>query len=206
MATTRVLVGFSSLSLTDLVSKTETIIASMTGNANFATPVPALADVQAKEEALSTVAVAVKMGDKSQITLRNQLQSELIVMLKNLGDYVNFTAKGDAVVAASSGFGLPKDPSPLPDIAKPEGLYVEDGPNAGEFNVGIKSVKGAKSYIYQYTSDAPDSNAKWVSENSTYVKNTISGLDKGKTYWCRVAAVGTRTQVVFSDALSRVSQ
>jgi hypothetical protein len=47
-------------------------------------------------------------------------------------DGIRFTAKGDRLIAESSGFTIAKDKTPQPHIEKPAGIELFDGPNAGE--------------------------------------------------------------------------
>jgi hypothetical protein len=44
----------------------------------------------------------------------------------------------------------------------------------------------------------------WVSNLSTSAKTTLTNLQPGTVYYCRVAAVGSNNQLLYSDALSRM--
>ncbi|MGN6165021.1 MAG: fibronectin type III domain-containing protein, partial [Flavisolibacter sp.] len=69
------------------------------------------------------------------------------------------------------------------------------------------TLKGALTYVYQYTEDPLGEDSVWISQNSTLSKITITDLQPGKKYWVRVIAYGRNEQEVISDpVLSRLVQ
>lgn len=131
----------------------------------------------------------------------------MVDLLVQLGNYVSFTAAGDVVALVSSGIPVQKDREPMPPLDTPIISKVEDGVNSGELRIIIERVKGARTYVYQYAQDPLADDSGWVNQNSTLTKLTVTGLELGKRYWCRIIACGKDEQEVFSDAvLSRIVQ
>jgi hypothetical protein len=120
-------------------------------------------------------------------------------------DGIRFTAKGNRLIAESSGFTIAKDKTPQPPIEKPVGIELFDGPNAGEMWLVFLKVMGAKSYMYQVSLDPLDE-TKWTTVCGTTRKNLFTGLESGKKYYVRVVALGINKQVVYSDVFSRMVQ
>lgn len=204
MKNPRIINGFDKLNDAELAVRAQAIIAAMTGNTNFPTPSPSLADMTTALSEYSTALSAAKTGNRAQIALKRQKREALISLLHQLGDYVLFTSKRDRTMMVSSGFSIAKEAEPLPPLSKPENLQVLSGENAGELKIAISKVQGARAYQYQYTPDPLTIESKWESQLSTVTKNTFQDLNSGSRYWCRVAAIGVDEQMVFSDAVSRV--
>src|SRR3954466_10123278 len=104
----RVTNGFPSMSDLELLGRARGIGTAITGNPNFPTPVPTLAIITASINDFQEAVDAAENGDSQLILIRDQKREALIDNLHLLGNYVLFTAAGDVVVAASSGFGISK--------------------------------------------------------------------------------------------------
>lgn len=201
----KALTSFSKYSDSVLETKTQLIIASMTGNTNFPTPSPALTEITAAAAAFSTALTNAGTGNRIDIAVKNNLREELVAPLRRLAEYVSFTANGDRSILLSSGFDISKEPASV-TITKPENFRIENGPNSGQLRFVVDSVYGAKSYLHEYTTDDTLQPQNWQSNISTSAKLVISNLQPGTRYYCRVAAVGSNDQVVYSDLMSRVAQ
>ncbi len=199
----RTILSFSRYSDGALESKTHSIISSMTANANFPTPVPAIADVQAAATAFATALVKAGTGNRMDVADKNAKRETLIGLLRTLGTYVNLVANGDRTQLLSSGFDISKDPQPLV-ISKPGNLKVENGLSSGELLVTVKAVKGAYAYLHEYTTDATMAPGSWVTTNATTSRYLFSNLQPGTLYYCRVGAIGSNNQLLYSDAVSRM--
>lgn len=186
-----------------LESKTHSIISSMTANANFPTPVPAIADVQAAATAFSAALVKAGTGNRMDVADKNAKRDTLVGLLRTLSTYVNLVANGDRTQLLSSGFDISKDRQPSV-ISKPENLKVENGLSSGELLVTVKAVKGAYAYLHEYTTDASMAPGSWVTTNATTARYLFSNLQPGTLYYCRVGAIGSNNQLLYSDAVSRM--
>jgi hypothetical protein len=198
--------GFGKYTEANLLVVAQAIHTAMTGNSNFPTPTPTLPAFQTTISEYSDALSAAKEGGKTNVAIKNQKKDDLIFVLVALANYVAFTANSDEVMLTSSGFPLTKQREPLPPLAKPEIIKLDNGTNAGELNVTIAAIKGAKTYVYQYTKDPLNDANEWTGQNSTLTKFNFSELESGKKYWCRVVAYGTNQQIVFSDPVSRIVQ
>jgi hypothetical protein len=204
MKSPRITNGFDRLNDAELEIKANAILAAMTGNANFPTPAPTLAELTTAIDEYSAAQSAAKTGDRVDIAIKKQKRESLTTLLHQLGDYVLFASKRDRVIMASSGFSVSREAQPLPPLAKPENLQVLSGANTGELLISIARVPGARAYQYQYTPDPLTQESVWETQLNTTIKNTFANLLSGTRYWCRVGAIGTEGQLVFSDAVSRV--
>lgn len=204
MRTLAITNGFATLSDANLLLKASQILTAMTGNVNFADPVPSLGDVDDAIDAFSEALDACRDGDRLKQAIKNQKKDELIVLLHLLADFVLFKSGGDSVKALSSGFSIAKSPSPAPPITGPASYTVEQGENSGELLSKAGRVKGAIGYLHQYATDAMMAEDNWKSVPSSRTTCIIPNLQPGTKYNCRVAVIGPRNQLVYSDIVSRI--
>lgn len=202
----RITNGFDRLSDSDLEARTNSLIASITGNANFPTPTPTLAVVQAASDAFTSALAVAQTGSPYEKAVKNEKRTELIDLLHSMSNYVLFTANGDVLKAKSSGFTIAKEPTPAPALTAATNQRLQDGQNTGMLEYSFSKVPGARSYVYQCTPDPITENSKWESETGTISKALFSGLEIGRRYWCRVTAIGTKSQGVTSVPVSRIVQ
>ena len=201
----RVIKSFKRLSDANILTFGQNVTASMAAAvATFPTPVPSLADINAELVKYAELLQTSASRDKVQVQLKNISKFSLTRMLSQLADYVNTTTT-DSAALASSGFVLNKMPQPI-TITHPENPMLTDGDGSGKLTFKFKAVKGASSYLFQYTSDATLQENSWVSFPATTTYFTFTGLTKGTTYYCRVMAVGANQQVKSSIVLNRISQ
>ncbi|MDP4283721.1 MAG: hypothetical protein Q8891_04820 [Bacteroidota bacterium] len=172
---------------------------------SFPNPIPALADINAVLIEYTSLLQLATSRNRVQIALKNQCRQTLIGMLSLLVDYTNLVAQGNPAMLAQSGFDLSKIPEPI-WITEPTYLALKDGSNSGELTLHCKQVRGALSYLFQYTSDTQLSEESWVSIAATTVSYTFKNLTRGTTYYCRVVAIGANKQMVNSIVVNRVSQ
>lgn len=203
----RVTISFSRLNDPALQAKAEAIVAAMTDNANFPNPSPLPAEVRAAITAYSTALAAARNGSRTDIAIKDQKREELIEMLMQLGSYVNYTAGDDYAALVSSNFDLSKNRESAPPLPNPENFMLEEGLNPGEVLASVRGVRGAKAYLFQYTTTDPtQANAAWTIRTSTSRKCTLTGLQSGQRYWVRVVVLGSYAQETYSEVLSRIVQ
>ena len=201
----RVIKSFKRLSDANILTFGQNVTVSMAAAvATFPTPVPSLADINAELIKYAELLQTSASRDKVQVQLKNISKFALTRMLSQLADYVNTTTT-DSAALASSGFVLNKMPQPI-TISHPENPVLTDGDGSGKLTFKFKAVKGASSYLFQYTSDATLQENSWISFPATTTYFTFTGLTKGTTYYCRVMAVGANKQVKSSIVLNRISQ
>jgi hypothetical protein len=199
----KALITFSRLKDADILTKSRSIINCLTNNSYFLSPTPSLADMTSVTEEYATRLVAAQGGSRADIAEKNAQREALTSMLQQLSDYVNLIAAGDRTMLTSSGFDLNKQPQPI-TIGQPEDLRVLNGINEGELVVSVSAVKGAKAYVYEYTMDASLAAGSWISITGSKRKIVVAGLQPGKRYYCRVAAVGANGQIAYTAVISRI--
>ncbi len=201
----RVIKTFKKLSDSNLLTFGKNVTVSTAAAVTiFPAPVPSLADVNAELLKYEGLLQSAKSRDKVQVDLKNMSKFAICNMLSQLADYVNATTS-DSANLLQSGFELNKVPQPV-GLAEPTGLKLTDGPNSGELTLKCKAVKGASSYLFQYTADAALGEGSWISIPATTAYYTFKGLTKGVTYHVRTVAVGRNQQVTNSNVVNRVSQ
>lgn len=199
--------GFNRFTEAVLLVIAQAILAALTGNAFFPTTTPTLAELQTAIDAYTAALSASMDGGKASIAAKNARKQDLIELLVALGNYVMLTARGNVEMLASTGFPLTKERQPQPPLDTPKILKLESGTNTGELTATIAALKGALTYVYQYTQDPLSESSEWISQNSTLSKITFTGLEAGKKYWVRVIAYGRNEQELMSDpVLSRLIQ
>lgn len=195
--------GFAKMADATLELRANQIHLALDGNPHFVNPTPALPALADAIAAFAAALADCRYADRLQLAIKNQKREELITLLHKLGDFVLFKSDGDPVIAASSGFSVGKQPAPAPPITSPENLQVKAGYNTGELLTKINRVKGALVYLYQYATDTMMENDNWKVIVCSRTRCIISNLPPGTKYNCRVAAIGPKDQLMYSDIVSR---
>jgi hypothetical protein len=198
--------SFGKYSDANLLVKAQAIYAAMLANTEFPNPQPTMPVFKTAVDSFEAALSAALEGGRTNVATKNARRDELIRLLITLGNYVTLTADGDDVMLTSSGFPIAREREPLPPLENPQIISLEGGSNAGEIKVTIGAIKGARTYVYQYTKDPLNDANEWTGQNSTLTKFSFSNLESGKKYWCRVAAYGTNEQVVYSQPMARIAQ
>ena len=192
--------NFNTLSPAGFLAQAESIVASMTGNADFPEPwpgnVPSLTQIRTELDAFQTELLATTAGDKTRIVARNAARSTLANDLTQLAFYVQTVAQGDDTKLATSGYPLRKPLTrtqvfELPSA--PSQLTLGRGVVSGMLVVRAGRVPGAGSYDVQITAGDPTVEANWAAAGSykTCRRMELQGLTPGKVYSVRVRALGT---------------
>ena len=201
----KVVKTFKKLADANLLTFGQNVTASMAAAVTtFPAPVPSLESINTELGNYAELLQTSASRDKVQVQLKNQSKFTLTQMLSQLADYVN-SITTDAALLASSGFDLNKLPQPI-TITAPENPALSDNGSSGQLVLKFKAVKGASSYVFQYTTDATLQESSWVSFPATTTSFTFTGLTKGTTYYCRALSVGAYQQVKASIVLNRISQ
>jgi len=199
----KVLLNFSKYTDGGFESKAGTILASMTDNDFFPTPVPALTVLADALEGYSQWLADADSGNRSDIAIKNTRRLALEAVLRQLANYINYTAAGDRSKLLTTGFDVSKEREPI-TITKPENMRVVNGKNSGELIASVKRVKGAVSYMHEYILEEALETGNWTAFTSSSAKFTFTNLQPGKNYICRIAAIGAKGQIVYSDPVGRI--
>src|ERR1035438_1144543 len=110
MKKTVVVLGLAGLSIPKKVEKARFIVTSMTGNANFNTPNPALAIITANTASLETAQLAAKGGGVDDTANMHAMELVLDLSLKSLAAYVegiaNVNPMSAEAIILSAGMGV----------------------------------------------------------------------------------------------------
>lgn len=189
----------------ELETRAWQIVAGMTLNPNFPQPTPTTEEGQNAAAAFSDALKACSESDRLKIAIKNQKRLALINVLLQWRWYVLLKANGNEAIAISSGFRISQPPSPAPPLPKPEAPVLTGGINTGEIVSTGKRVPGALSYLHQYATQAMMNQNDWQPVPSSKVRCVLTNLVPGELYYCRIAAVGCKQQLVYSDIVSRIA-
>ncbi len=193
--------SFAKYTDADFQQKALHIITSMTGNANFPTPAPTLADVQAAYDAYASALNAAATLDRQAVSDKNAARQNLELILNQLACYVMNVANGDENMLVSSGFTLTKYPLPQA-LDSPGNVTLTYGINPGELTSQVPKQNG-RTFNHQITDTAPTDSTVWTNYSVSTSKYTFTGLIPGKQYWVRVAALGSRKQIAYSTVATQ---
>lgn len=199
--------GFNRMPPPSLLGKGRSIVSKVKNNSFFPNPVPNMSDLTTLLDSFEGTITDAATRDLVKIALRDKKKEEVVASLHQLSNYVLFASGGDREKILSSGFDANKIRTSKPAVVAPVDMQVLAGKNPGELDVLFTSVPGAKSYLYQYTTDDPlGENVAWQSVAATVSKLTLTGLKSSQRYYVRIAVIGINSQFVYSDAVTRVTQ
>jgi len=194
------LIDFSAYYVAALIIKARNIVTKMTGNPDFPTPDPALADITTLIDELEKLVILAADGSHSAHDSMIAKRKELELILRSLGLYVDKIAQGDILIIDRSGFEINKDTS----RGNKADFWIDRGGFPGEIECGCARIKRSHSYVWQYyvSETAPTDATVWVLAGvSTQIKMTITDLDSGKKVWIRYCGVLPEGMTPWSKAL-----
>ena len=202
----KVKLGLKGMSIVVKAELGTRIVAAMTGNPNFVTPNPSLADITAAKAALLTAyndALTKRQQSNAATDLQVEKEKNYERLLTLEALYVENASGGDELKIQSAGMSIRDPKSPVGPLPPPLALSAMAGNNDGEIDLNWEPVKGANSYVIQMTTDpnVPDSWAPKANATESYA--VILGLTSGTKYWFRVAGMGAAGQGAFSDPAAK---
>ena len=205
----KIRLNFSRLPVPQKVAKAQQIVAALTGNSNFPTPSPTLANITTAATELASAEAesqTARQTGKEKTTVRNQKEDSIDQLMTQLAAYVESVAGDNEQLILSAGMDMRAQPvaaTAPPD--QPQGLTPTAGDRDGEIDLSWDNVTGAKSYVIQQSPD-PAMPTTWahsaVSTKSTF---TAEHLNSGTRYWFRVAAVNNFGQSGWSDPATKIA-
>jgi hypothetical protein len=192
MAQTKLNLG--KLNIPGLLQSGNNIKTSMTGNANFPTPIPPLSSIGMLITNLTNANNTYLAGQITQsqnLTLRDNAVDALCAGLTSLAAYVQAASGGDAAKIQSAGMDVKGAAAPVGMPAQVANLALTFGDNAGELDAQWDSDPAAYSYEIQ-TSPDPMTATSWTAQPAvTKSSTTLLGLPSGSRQWVRVRSVGS---------------
>lgn len=202
MTTTKVITSFQRYKDTDLNQKAQHIVDSLTGNAQFPTPIPSLTDLQTAITAYATALAKAVDGSKQDTVIKNQARDTVETLLSKLALYVQLNGNDDPAIILSSGFDISKPRTPIGVLPKPTGFIVSAGKEKGSIDISLNAIAGAVSYQYEQTDAPVTATSVWTVTVNTSAGITIHHLQSGKEYAFRAAGVGSDPTRVYSDVIT----
>ena len=202
----KVKLNLQKFSITELFEFARNIVTALSGNADFLTLDPPLADVSTAADNLETAynnSQVARQDSQEKTTLMYDLREALTKIVTRLGLYVENTSEGDVAKIQSAGMDVREEAgaSTVPEV--PDGLSATAGDMEGEIDLQWEPVTQAVSYAIQQSPDPPGT---WTQAAiSTKSKHSIQNLTSGDKYWFRVAAVGSAGQSGWSDPATRIA-
>ena len=171
-----------------------------TDNIYFPTPTPSLDDYSAAVGDFLSKLGKAGTRDLNAIAAKNESRKVLIDLSTLLGVYATLTANGNQDMLLSTNLPQRKQPQPVV-LGKPSNFRCTNGINPGELLLKIDTMHGVASFNFMYTQYPIQEGATWTTVSSSKSTCLISGLEPGKKYAFRVAAIGTNGQVVWGETL-----
>ncbi|MEO8760925.1 MAG: fibronectin type III domain-containing protein [Bacteroidia bacterium] len=226
MKNEKVSLKLSSRTVENKVDFGKGVVNSMTGNAYFPSPVPALAAVTNAINNLDAAKVAALDGGKSKTAVMHQNEAIVDNLLLQLGNYVESVAiakaalGGDAkavITGAGMDYRKQNSLSSVPDA--PINVKADTTKSEGEITISWDKVAGAHAYVIEMSTDssvvgsrlaAPPVGGGVVTPTFAVFtmvkilsqrKFTLTGLDSGTKYALRVYAVGTHGYGTYSNVV-----
>lgn len=206
----QVKLALDQLTLGQQIELARQIGVAMNGNASFPTPNPTLGDLldfaTDAETAMNAQRAAALAAQNATIAARTA-QLALMNALTTEGNYVQNASGGDETKILSAGMRVRSGAAPIGPLPAPENLSATSGDMPGEVDLHWNRVRGASSYVLQYTTDPIGPNSVWTTcPPSTKSKCTVPNLAAGTRYWFRVAAAGAAGQGPWSDPATKMAQ
>ena len=185
----RVALSFAKKIDTDLIAFVRNVIALMTNNPQYPTPMPTLAVLTTSVNAFETAVHDALDGGKIAIATRNAARVELLALMRQLATYVQASCNADLLALIGSGFDAVRAPSPVGVLPAPQNPRLMLTGKSGELQFKFDRVNNANNYSVQ---TAPAATGPWEDDSlSTAARVLIGGLTPGETLWARACANGS---------------
>jgi hypothetical protein len=201
--TVKVITSFTQMRDDELAVRANNIIEKMTGNTDFPTPFPALADVTTALTEYDQALEQSQNGGTDKTAIKNNKRQALEGLLGKLGKHVEVHCKNDRAIVLGSGFDMWKASVPKATVLeKPVNFTLVNGPYPGSVNLSVAKTPGAGSYVFEYAATPVTETTLWTKAGVTSRTHTFAGLTRGQEYAFRVTGVGIDVTPVYSDVIS----
>jgi hypothetical protein len=184
-----------------LATEAVKIKTAITDNEYFPVITPSAADYSTAVDAyVAQLGKATGTRDVNAVDQKNARRRELIALTVTLGTSCSLNANGDLEMLRSTALPLRKK-AQARILGKPSNFRCTNGINPGELLLKVDTMAGAASFSFTYTEFPPTETSAWTTVTSSKSTCTLTGLTPGKKYWIRVAAIGTKGQMVWGETL-----
>jgi hypothetical protein len=180
------------------------VVTAMTGNTNYTTPFPALADITTALDDLQAKITAAAGRDRMAMAARNAAWETAKSLMRQLANYVQAHCQNDLDILLSSGFTASKTPAPVGALEAPGNLRIRYLSPSGTVELRMAAVYGVRGgYAIQ---QAEGEDGPWIPVViSSKSVAEISGLTPGKSYRLRAAAIGAAGQSGWSNPVEFIA-
>jgi hypothetical protein len=193
--------SFKRSSDSGFLAKGKEVQTSMTGNANFANPEPAITSLDKTVADYEDAFLLAQNLGRINVAKKNEARLALTNVLTQLVVYVNFIAKGNVPILLSSGFDITKD-----KVAKSNGtagvVILTNGKSTGELIATVKGAGNNANYQFSITDTWAGDKTVWISTPSKKRKFTFTNLIQGKQYWVKVTIPANGNELIHSEPVS----
>ena len=168
-----------------LVTGSSRIVAAMTGNAFYPSPLPALATIGTARDAFAAAVNALDRSKGSAVR-RDQARLALVQLLRDLALYVQQASGGDPNKLLGSGFPLQRKRGPtVVGLLPPQNVKLRQAAVSGRLLARCKADATAKSYQWRIAiAQAPSA---WTTfDTVTTARFTFDNLLPGTQYLVQV--------------------
>jgi len=188
MQNLKVALGFTRLSGGDLSGFTSNVIKCLTGNAAFAKPPVALADLSKLLATFDAAVAAALDGGTASRVARKAAQDALLSALRKIAAFVQIIADGDMALLLASGFSAARTGrAQQTKLDSPLILGVENE-GTTKLTVRLQAVAHAKSYEVRAINGATTPAASVISTQARRI--VVGNLTPGTTYNLQARAIG----------------
>ncbi|MEZ4808580.1 MAG: fibronectin type III domain-containing protein [Flavobacteriales bacterium] len=193
--------GLDRISPSALLVKARNMVTKMTGNADFANPVPDLATVTTAGDALEAAINAHDLNPgPGEVIDRDVAFAKLKGLVSDLGAYVQAASNGDLELIKSAGCVVRRNAEPVGALPAPSDVLAQPTAYPGRVEVRWGGVRGRSMYELEFCQGDPTDERNW-SRLALTTKNryTAVGLQSDATYYFRVMAIGAAGASPVSD-------
>ena len=198
----RLALNFKGVTDSDLNMIAYSVWQKMSDNENFPDPDMLIIELGETRKQFEQAMSDASLGDRLKIAIKNSVRLLLVKKLKQVGAFIEKEANGSEWLFLNSGFPLIRPVDEI-KLRHPGDFKILPGPKPGEIIMKVRGVKGARTYLYQWTPAPVTAESVWQSIPDTRCKRVISGLPLGVNFCFRMAAVGPRNQIVYTQVLNR---
>ena len=193
--------GLDRITPSALLVKARNMVAKMTGNAAFPTPMPTLATVTTAADELEAAINAHDVNPgPNEIIDRNLAFQKVRGLVTDLGGYVQAASNGDIELIKSAGCVVRKSASPIGELPAPPRMIANTTAYPGRVDVSWGGVKGRGSYELSVCEGDPKVESNWslllVTGKNRY---SVTDLKSDTVYYFRVKAIGAAGASPASD-------
>ena len=197
-----VMLGLSSIKPSEMLVKVRNMVAKLTGNARYTTPVPPLSEVTLTADMLEAAILAYNLNPGPGERIDRDLAVEKMKgTMVELGGYIQAASNGDLEAIKSAGCSVRRSAVPIGPLPAPKKVVARTTQYPGILDVSWGAVRGRSMYELEICLGDPNIAANWnVQVLTSKNRHTVEKLESDKVYFFRVKAIGAAGASPLSDS------